>query len=208
MADCWEDDWEPILDYTPSYDDVDFDRELFGTTARDEMYEYGDRRGFDQLPPGFGTLPGKRGQEWLGRNFPAGAPRGDCGTSQEKEKVCSVDSHTGFPSSASVCGVQIDGCSGRRDSGNDSVSVMWPDPITGCVYGGHCALQFLRSSPGPACQHPPILKSDPLCRQDALHVCREFTPITQGGRRKFASFLRWRSHKRKFTKRFNSAKVV
>ena len=202
MTACWEDDWEPILDYTPSYDDVDFDRELFGTTTRGEMYAYGERGGFDQLPTGLGTFLANRGQEWLDRNFPtgptgAGASGAEYGTPQEKEKVCSIDSDAGLSSPTTLRGVSIDRCAGRRDSRVNGVSVMWPDPITGCVYGGHCALQFLRSSPGPACQHPPIFQGDPLRRQDALHVCRKFTPTTRQGQRKFASFLRWRRHKRK-----------
>lgn len=197
MAEFWEDDWEPF-DYEPQYDAVDFDYELFGTTTRCEMYLDEDRGGSDQLSAGLCSVSGRPGQDWLDRNIRTTSSDGRARTTQEETtQMRTDDSDFGTLHPTSLHGMQVDGGDGRHTTGVDSVSILWPDPITGCVHGGHCALRFLSDDPGEPCQHPPILPSQPLHGQATIPVWREQTSTAGQGSSKFASFLRWQRLQRK-----------
>lgn len=91
----------------------------------------------------------------------------------------------------------------RCTTGTVRVCQLWPDPATGCVYGGACALFDGEAYEHSACTHPPVLESRALLDYNKTHASR-LSPNDRGRRSiPFASRLRWikqtnrrRCHKR------------
>jgi len=46
----------------------------------------------------------------------------------------------------------------RCEGGTGSVHRVWPDPMSGCVYGGLCALFFRQTKDDKPCVHSPVLE--------------------------------------------------
>jgi len=185
--DCW------FLDADHSmYGSINFERELSGAAARDDVLLHDVLGQLGGVPPTVCPLLTRTGQEWLDRNICADFESPCTRASSQEATLCPDDGASGALHSASLQGVPLDGRDGGCQGRDYCVSNLWPDPVTGCVHGGHCALRFLSDHAGPACQHPPIFPSPPLHGQAALYVRREQSSTLGQGQSKFASVLRWR----------------
>lgn len=174
----YEVDWNLLADFFDT-DLVDFEYELYGRQnyRRDaHIPTQCEMQGDGGIGEALGLLDGcpgvseNGGLDWLERNVRTST------TSCDQEP-----SYFSKPresdSDASVSGMQI----GHGDRGYSKrpsrVPVVWPDPVSGCVYGGTCALFDARTQEQYTCVHPPL-------QQDLLLLDRDKTP----SRRKFSYY--------------------
>lgn len=68
---------------------------------------------------------------------------------------------------------------------------VWPDPATGCVYGGYCALQYGPIEEWESCAHPPLFEGGTLSQYHSINARRQQSRYH--GRRvvPYASRARW-----------------
>lgn len=110
---------------------------------------------------------------------------------ENSETVTTKSADCSVSSDGSVCGLQVRGSDRRCSSRPDSVPIVWPDPKSGCVHGGSCALFDGRSQKPFPCEHPPLQPIVPLPQRSAFAPGPKYTD--DNGRRvmPFASRPRW-----------------
>lgn len=198
-------DWELLASYfLPDQEFVDFEYELYGrqTFRRDRGVDETTRSPVreDGLDAVIGLLDElcelseDRGPSGLEGKVRCSS---STTTSQETETVTSDSS---VYSSPSLCDVQVRGGDRRCDSGSSGMHVVWPDPVTGCVYGGSCALLVGHDKEQHSCVHTPVQSCGPLSQRCTPTTSRQFTDDTGRSYMPFASRNRW-SHKRQKRKR-------
>ncbi len=194
-------DWLLLQDYFCP-DIIDFDLELYGKcdyrrdaayAPRNHVQEDGGVGESLALLDGCDDLFEDTGSSWLATAFPAGPTF--CPTSKQEEE--DVTQHSTDYSSPPVHRMS----EGFRDRGCDvrpvRVRVMWPDPVSGCVYGGACALLDGRFEKPSTCVHPPLQQDQLLLDRPPINPRRNFSSHTRRNSVPFASRYRWGRHRRK-----------
>ena len=194
-------DWLLLRDYfCPEI--VDFDLELYGKcdyrrdaqqATRKQVQGDGGIGDALRLLDGCNDLPEDTGSSWLATAFPAGPT---CGN-QNKETAQDVAKHSAHDTTPCVYGMQA----GFRDRGCDvrpvRMRVVWPDPVSGCVYGGTCALLDGRIEKQITCLHPQIQQDKLFLDRPPINPRRDFSSHTRRYSVPFASRCRWQRHIRK-----------
>lgn len=175
---------------------VDFEYELYGrgnynrqsgVASREEMQDTATSR-IDGLLAELDAISEDRGSDGLEDGVPTRG-RGDCAASEETTTVAVSD---GLRPAVSMHGMSFRGCDRRRERRHDRVHSVWPDPVTGCVYGGQCALLVRDDERPHACHHPPV-QSNRTFHERRPFLARRL-PSGPGKRNvvPFASRNRWR----------------
>jgi len=211
-------DWEILTDYflpshTPEHQEewVDIEYELYGrqnyrrdarTTTHEEVRTDASLREALRLLDGLSSLSedtGPRGVETAISTSPNNTNKNNT-----KEQTLTKPK-VPYPLRC-LSPVQVgDGDRGCTERPN-SVCAVWPDPVTGCVYGGSCALLVGSDLEQYPCQHPPLQQSrvyvdrTPLAsrRKFSLHHRRYVVP--------FASRSRWSKNSRPGKKRIKKSR--
>ena len=194
-------DWLLLQDYFCP-DIIDFDLELYGKcdyrrdaayAPRNHVQEDGGVGESLALLDGCDDLFEDTGSSWLATAFPAG-PIGSCPKSQEIEDVTKYSADYSAPP---VQGMQEGLCDRGRCLRSVCVCVVWPDPVSGCGYGGTCALLDGRFEKQITCIHPQIQQDQLLLDRPPLNPRRNFSSHTRRDSVPFASRYRWQRHRRK-----------
>ena len=163
-----EPDWDLLARYfLPEDEIVDFQYELEGrqTYRRDQDLEPPPRAmdASSSLSQCLRLLDGLDGVHQTRRPDgvdctlrPHSSPR------QETETLTPMSVSSSSSPHGPVQRVQKRKRSGRHESRPVRVPVVWPDPSTGCVYGGHCALLVRPDPQHRTCLHPPLQPRSPL----------------------------------------------
>lgn len=185
------DDWGVVDDLAAYHQQLYGDDNLDGLLVdylrhdcRDENY----RRGAGSISPGHvDFLQWERGDV----TDASGDSQGDKETkTSQPQPSASTISHGGDVQRLPI-GSSVDGL----ERGSSRVSCMWPDPATGCVYGGHCLMRFFDGQRLHTCAHPPLQSTRAFSDKDANDDRRQQASTLAGRRNKFASFLRWVSRR-------------
>lgn len=186
--------WGLLQAYFGQEQEVDFEHELYGQTYRRDIGEtHNDPQSESVVDRALRLLaelvPVREGQRrgWLEDPVPTTTTSSTttCKTTETKSCTGSV------PPTAAVQGMQVRECDRRCTERSDRVHCVWPDPATGCVYGGYCALLSGDDERNSPCKHPPLQSSGVFHVRRAFAPRREYTPA--GRRRPFpyASRSRW-----------------
>lgn len=194
--------WEEIAFHLPTEDEfVDFEYELYGRAtyrrdadcdARPHVQGDGGIGEALRLLDGCGGVPKDGRQDGLDGKIPTYAYSDYPSPQTQADITQHSDSH----STSTVSPMQVGQSDRGREGGDVCMRSMWPDPVTGCVYGGACALLVGCAEKSSACVHSP-LQQDRLFRDRCkVTTRRQFSRDHAGGVVPFASRSRWRTHYR------------
>lgn len=192
-------DWNLLAEYFPP-DDLDgFYGELYGSNYRRDITKT-SRSVHDSLDECLRILDGC---DEVSENGRSAGMEGEIlssvpsTTTNSNEKIETKSSISSCVSSSSMRGMQIRQRDRRCDGREDCVSCVWPDPATGCVLGGHCALLVRSNNELGPCMHPPVQTSNSFLNRNSF-VGGQF-PSYCGQRDSvpYASRSRWRRDNRR-----------
>jgi hypothetical protein len=193
-----EPDWDILARFfLPEEEIVDFQLELYGNAYRrdqdTEPIARGDD-GSDRLGEALRLLDGL---DAISETRRSGGVEGQVPTRtyssrQKTEEAEAITSRRSNYPIRAMSGVQERSDPGRRERGAGCVPIMWPDPNTGCVYGGFCALHVRSDPEYGTCRHPQIQQSRAFSerdspsnrRQQSSHRRRNNEHFAAGGRRR------------------------
>ena len=193
-----EPDWDILARFfLPEEEIVDFQLELYGNAYRRDQDAEPIARGDDdsnRLGQALGLLDGL---DAVSETRGSGGVEGPLPTSsypsrhKAEETTAIPSSSTGYTLRA-VSGVQERSDTGRRERGTGCVPLMWPDPNTGCVYGGFCALHVRSDPEYGTCRHSQIQQSRSFPQRDSPSDWRQQPRNRRRNNDRFAAGGRWR----------------
>jgi hypothetical protein len=191
--------WDEIAAALPAEEQefVDFEYELYGrkTYRRDAEYfddsAWGepDVDGALRLLAELDGICEDRGHRGMEKGHAPPTATTTCTPSrQTTETISRAGSHSTI---APLSQLQLGRSDRRCTPRPDRVHCVWPDPASGCVYGGSCALLPLNAKPSNACVHPLLQPSGVLPYNRSLAPRREYTRNNRRRPFPFASRSRW-----------------
>ena len=195
-------DWDLLALYIPPADTtLDIDEELNSSIIRNRDVGYSTSRNEPTSDGGealrlLAELNGlsenerpSRMEEGIPAEITTDTRRRTKATETTQEKSSSSGDHP----VAAMQWMRIGGCYRRCPPRPVRVHTLWPDPATGCVYGGGCALQLRSSNEYGSCSHPPVQSDRAFQNSDSLDAGR----LPPNDRRRdpvaFASRARWQT---------------
>lgn len=194
-------DWDLLGSYfLPHEETVDFDYELYGRatyrrdavdSTREDVSQTSTQRALDLLD-GLSSIHKDGGHDWVEEDVRTCDRTNPRQTETTQTEPSRVHIHTTRP----VRRVRVSGCTGRHTKRSVGMHVMWPDPATGCVYGGHCALLIRPDQERQPCVHPQIQPRGPLPRRDIPTHWKLKSIDRRRDQIPYASRARWEKHRR------------
>lgn len=200
--------WGLLAQYIIPDDSIDFDDELGGRPNCNRQTGFSTQRvvcgsgGGEalRLLAELNALPENERPSRMDGEVPASY----CNITYKKEKITSNSSGRPSDSIASLRRVSVRGGDRRCNGRAVRVHTVWPDPATGCVYGGTCALQFRSPDEHSTCTHPPVQPGSAFQNNDkndargflSSHGTRTSVP--------YASRVRWDRKRKKLDRQGKS----
>ena len=189
-------DWDLLARHFFTKDVVDIEYELYGrntfnrdgfTVTREEVQRPSRIDGAIDLLDQLCTIPEDRRRGGMEEHV------------RSKKRRRAPPSETS-PSISIGCPRDQDGCmqgvwirpgDRRRETGAVGVHSMWPDPATGCVYGGSCALLVRQAYEHCPCTHPPVQSNCTLPIRDSTIDWNLSSVFNRRRKVVYASRARW-----------------
>jgi len=190
-------DWGLLSNYFLPDEEVDFEYELYGRqtfrrdaddAAPDEVQHTAIHR-VDRLLDELSSISEDRRFDGVEGKIPT--TNGPTRTTTEEDQAQTMPQHTSRDTATTMHCMQIRRRHRRRETRSVCVHNVWPDPATGCVYGGHCALFLRQDKERTACVHSSIQPSHTLHKHNPVSHGRQCPIIDRTGARKFASYYAW-----------------